>query len=138
MEEVRKQENRIIFITEDFNFELNENVVNITRMNASLNSFSFLITNNKYTRTTITSISCIDNIFANFDGSYSTNILQVSLSDDNAQKLSFTLPAVDKADKKLVRIYSEGYKKQFVSRILNTNWDKICSFPKEDDNKQWN
>lgn len=131
-------ENKLTFIAGDFNIELKDNNKHLADISMLLNSFSFSITINEYTRITHNTKSCIDNIFTNYEYEYQTNILHSFISDHTAQKITFSLNLVEESKHTYRRFFSEHNKNNFILKLQEQTWNELYQFEEHEINKQWN
>lgn len=131
--------NEPTFIAGDFNIELkNDNDKKIQIMSL-LNSFNFILTVTEYTRITSKTNSCIDNIFTNYENTFSIEILNTHISDHTAQKIMFNLSTTRKNIQKFKqkRFFTYENKITFTNVLNEQTWESVYNCRSNEINEQW-
>lgn len=127
---------KIIFMSGDVNIDLKISCQQSMRLKSLLRSHNMVYTIKEPTRITDHSETCIDNIFTNYSGAYSTEVLITSISDHTAQKLSFSLE-IDGRDYVFRRSFNTASKSEFLNRLMDADWGNIYNLQNSEVDKQW-
>lgn len=131
------KENKLVFLSGDFNIELLQDSGIKTEFLSIMNSFNLNITISENTRISDRSASCIDNIFTNSDYIYAL-AFEGHISDHTAQKIVFEAGSFMESFPKYIRCFDVENKQSFVSSLKEQNWLDIYNIKKDDVNQQWN
>lgn len=131
------EEQKLVFITGDFNIELiKENKIK-TELLSIMNSFRLTQTVFENTRITQSTSSCIDNIFTNSEF-VETLIIENFVSDHTAQKIIFNAETVINNNFKYKRFFSDQNKDDFLCSLREQDWLNVYSADPSNVNIQWN
>lgn len=131
-------ENKKVLVAGDFNIELAKDNNSKADFLSIMNSFLMYPTIHENTRITLTSKSCIDNIFCNFTVDIlSSSILQTCISDHTAQKVIFKHKEIEISKPYFKRSFSVINKNNFVNSLKQQDWADVFAVERLDVNLQW-
>lgn len=125
-----------IIMSGDFNIRFDTDNKDKAEFCSLVNSFNIVHTTEEPTRITNSTKTCIDNILTNIEQHYCTQILHSLISDHSAQKLVIDMekPKVQIVFK---RVFSQENKRDFITRLENTDWNGLYDIDNSNVNKQW-